>query len=205
MTDQRDSGTPSDDGVPDPLPRTAPAAEPGAPAESGAPAAREPAAPATPGPASPAAPRYRTPQAPVDALEPYRPTGPTFQADPAVREFEPNYDTGQIRSLPTGQLLTVHRPQAEPAFTGELDEEQQRRVFSGVAVALGILGAVASLFVGWALPVSIAAIVFGVLGLRREADARVPAFIGIGTGIAGVLFSLIWIGYYAIILGALPT
>lgn len=190
MTDQRDSGTPSDDGVPDPLPRTSPADD----------------APATePGPAGAAAPRYRTPQAPVDAFEPYRPTGPTFQADPAVREFEPNYDTGQIRSLPTGQLLTVHRPQAEPAFTGELDEEQQRRVFSGVAVALGILGAVASLFVGWALPVSIAAIVFGVLGLRREADARVPAFIGIGTGIAGVLFSLIWIGYYAIILGALPT
>jgi asparagine N-glycosylation enzyme membrane subunit Stt3 len=54
------------------------------------------------------------------------------------------------------------------------------------------------------LPLSVAAIVFGVLGLRREEHARVPAFIGIGTGVAGLVFSGVWIGYYAIVFGALP-
>ena len=54
------------------------------------------------------------------------------------------------------------------------------------------------------LPLSIAAIVFGVLGLRREEEGRTLAFIGIGTGIAGLVFAAVWIGYYAIVFGALP-
>ncbi|QTX05451.1 DUF4190 domain-containing protein [Agromyces archimandritae] len=146
------------------------------------------------------------PAAPTsDPLAPYRPAGPTFQAEPAVRELELPMDTGRLRQLPTGQLLTVRRPAAEPAVPGVLDEEEQRRVYSGIGVVLGVVGAVASLFVGWALPVSIIAIVFGVLALRREEGGRVPAYVGIATGVTGVLFSLIWIGYYAIILGALPT
>jgi apolipoprotein N-acyltransferase len=66
------------------------------------------------------------------------------------------------------------------------------------------MGAVASLFVGWMLPLSIAALVFGVLGLRREEEGRTLAFVGIGTGIAGLVFSAVWIGYYAIVFGALP-
>ena len=48
------------------------------------------------------------------------------------------------------------------------------------------------------------AIVFGVLGLRREEHGRVPAFVGIGTGLAGLVFAAVWIGYYAIVFGALP-
>ena len=54
------------------------------------------------------------------------------------------------------------------------------------------------------LPLSIAAIVFGVLGLRREDEGRTLAFVGIGTGLAGLVFSAVWIGYYAIVFGALP-
>jgi hypothetical protein len=42
-----------------------------------------------------------------------------------------------------------------------------------------------------------------VLGLRREEHGRIPAFIGIGTGIAGLVFSFVWLGYYAIVFGAL--
>ena len=51
---------------------------------------------------------------------------------------------------------------------------------------------------------SLFGIVFGVLGLRREEHGRIPAFVGIGTGIAGLVFACVWIGYYAIVFGALP-
>ncbi|GAA4050394.1 DUF4190 domain-containing protein [Agromyces indicus] len=117
------------------------------------------------------------------------------------REFDVPYDTGELHGLPTGQLLALGRPAPEPEY---VDEEEQRRFWSRLSAGLGIPGAVASLFVGWMLPLSIAAIVFGVMGLRREEGARVPAFIGIGTGIAGLVFSGVWIGYYAIVFGALP-
>jgi apolipoprotein N-acyltransferase len=98
----------------------------------------------------------------------------------------------------------VHRPELPAEASGAVEEETQRRVYSWIAAIVGTMGAVASLFVGWMLPLSIAALVFGVLGLRREEEGRTLAFVGIGTGIAGLVFSAVWIGYYAIVFGALP-
>lgn len=132
------------------------------------------------------------------------PAEPTLPADPSVREFEVPFDTGELRSLPTGQLLVVHRPEIVGEASGAVEEETQRRVYSWIAAIVGTIGAAASLFVGWMLPLSIAAIVFGVLGLRREEEGRTLAFVGIGTGIAGLVFAAVWIGYYAIVFGALP-
>jgi hypothetical protein len=132
------------------------------------------------------------------------PAEPTLRADPAVREFDVPFDTGELRSLPTGQLLVVHRPELPAEASGAVEEETQRRVYSWIAAIVGTMGAIASLFVGWMLPLSIAAIVFGVLGLRREEEGRTLAFVGIGTGITGLVFAAVWIGYYAIVFGALP-
>ena len=132
------------------------------------------------------------------------PAEPTLRADPAVREFDVPFDTGELRSLSTGQLLVVHRPELVDEASGVGEEQTQRRVYSWIAAVVGTIGAVSSLFVGWMLPLSIAAIVFGVLGLRREEEGRTLAFVGIGTGIAGLVFAAVWIGYYAIVFGALP-
>ena len=134
------------------------------------------------------------------------PAEPTLRADPAVREFELPFDTGELQRVPTGQLLVVHRSALPDQASAEDEEEEdtQRRVYSWVAAIFGVLGAAASLFVGWMLPLSIAALVFGVLGLRREEEGRTLAFVGIGTGIAGLIFSAVWLGYYAIVFGALP-
>ncbi len=143
---------------------------------------------------------------PADPYESYRPAEPTLRADPSAREFDVPFDTGQLRSLSTGQLLVVHRPGGLDRPDDEAVEvETQHRVYSWVAAVVGTIGAVASLFVGWMLPLSIAAIVFGVLGLRREDEGRTLAFVGIGTGLAGLVFSAVWIGYYAIVFGALPA
>ena len=172
----------------------------------------QPAAPADPTPADPFA-RSATPADPfaesgttetsADPLAPFRPAEPTLRAEPAVREFDVPFDTGQLQSISTGQLLIVHRPGLDTVE--EAEEETQRRVYSWVAAVVGTIGAAASLFVGWMLPLSIAAIVFGVLGLRREEHGRTLAFVGIGTGLAGLVFSAVWIGYYAIVFGALPS
>ncbi|MFE6965827.1 hypothetical protein ACFVAJ_11970 [Agromyces sp. NPDC057679] len=138
-----------------------------------------------------------------DPLAPYRPAEPTLRADPVVREFDVPVDTGQLRRISTGQLLVVHRPEYDQSEV--VEAQQQSRAYSWVAAVTGIIGATASLFVGWMLPLSIAAIVFGVLGLRREEHGRTLAFIGIGTGLGGLVFSALWIGYYAIVFGALQA
>jgi hypothetical protein len=134
----------------------------------------------------------------------HEPAEPTLRADPSIREFEVPFDTGELHTLPTGQLLVVHRPELAVEASDAVEEETQRRVYSWIAAIVGIMGAAASLFVGWMVPLSIAAIVFGVLGLRREEQGRTLAFVGIGTGIAGLVFAAVWIGYYAIVFGALP-
>ena len=139
-----------------------------------------------------------------DPLPP-EPVEPTLRLDPDVRDFERPLDTAELHRLPTGQLLVMHRPEPAGEASDAVDEDSQRRVYSWIAAVVGTMGAIASLFVGWMLPLSIAALVFGVLGLRREAEGRTLAFVGIGTGIAGLVFSAVWIGYYAIVFGALPS
>jgi hypothetical protein len=126
-------------------------------------------------------------------------------SDSDARDFERPLDTAELHQLPTGQLLVMHRPEPVDEASGAVEEDSQRRVYSWIAAVVGTMGAIASLFVGWMLPLSIAALVFGVLGLRREAEGRTLAFVGIGTGIAGLVFSAVWIGYYAIVFGALPS
>lgn len=193
----RSGGVPSD------------AVRPGQPATPGPEDERPDAgeSPADPAPADAlgSEPTLRPPAGPAadDPLAPYRPAEPTLRADPAVREFDVPVDTGQLRRISTGQLLVMHRPEFDQSEVVEVLE--QRRAYSWVAAVTGIIGATASLFVGWMLPLSIAAIVFGVLGLRREEHGRTLAFIGIGTGLGGLVFSALWIGYYAIVFGALPS
>jgi hypothetical protein len=142
-----------------------------------------------------------------DPLAPYRPSEPTLRADSSVREFEESFDTGRIQQLPTGQLLLVHRlGYPEPETVDDEEEvDAQRRVYSWIGAVLGSIGALASLFVGWLLPLPLAGIIFGVLGLRREEHGRTLAFVAIGTGITGLVFSAVWLGYYAIVYGALPA
>lgn len=120
---------------------------------------------------------------------------------PAVNDVELPLDTAQLQRMSTAQLLIVHRPEAaEPTETIEYQETEQRRIFSVVAAVTGILGLCVSLFVGWAVPFSLAAIAFGVLGRRREQRGRTAALVGIVTGVVGTIFAAVWIGYYVVVL-----
>ncbi|GLI28002.1 hypothetical protein ARHIZOSPH14_22440 [Agromyces rhizosphaerae] len=124
---------------------------------------------------------------------------------PPAREFEEVYDTGVISRLPTGELLVVHRDwDPSPADEHASEEEVvERSLYGTVASASGIIGVLAALFVGWAVPLSIAAIVFGVLGIRRGTGDGARSAIGIATGAAGTLFSMIWIFTYVTAAGVL--
>jgi SAM-dependent methyltransferase len=148
--------------------------------------------------------------------------GDVFRLPFRERSFDAVFSSAVLQHLPDplAALVEVRRVCAPGAVVGLadadwggalvappnplLDRGQQILEALYVAAVLGVLGAAASLFVGWMLPVSLAAIVFGVLGLRREEHGRIPAFVGIGTGIAGLVFSCVWIGYYAIVFEALP-
>ncbi|GAA1843907.1 DUF4190 domain-containing protein [Agromyces salentinus] len=143
------------------------------------------------------------PMEPLPTVDPT--TGAPLPLAVAPRPFDRPLDTGELRTVPTGQLLIVHRPETYEEPADLVEEETQRRVYSWVGAVLGVIGAAASLFVGWMLPLSIAAIIFGVFGLRREEHGRTLAFVAIGTGVGGLVFSAVWIGYYAIVYGALET
>ena len=141
------------------------------------------------------------PPPPRPPVEPSSPEPP--REEPPAREFEVPYDTGQISKLSTGELLIVHRDWELPEPDEHAAEEAvvERSLYGTVASVSGILGLCASLFIGWAVPLSIAAIVFGVLGVRRGTDDNVRSVVGIVTGAIGTLFSAIWIVYYANVLG----
>lgn len=147
------------------------------------------------------------PQGPTPPVAPTVAGAPERPAHQAARDFDESFDTGRLQQLPTGQLLLVHRPgmPESPPVADDDEVDAQRRVYSWIGAVVGSIGALASLFVGWMLPLSIAAIVFGVLGLRREEHGRTLAFVAIGTGITGLVFSAVWLGYYAIVYGALPA
>jgi len=176
----------------------------GVPPAGGAPDRSPADAGSTPpnGSADAPAPGHAEPVGPVQSLYPLE---PTLRPESGIRDFERPLDTAELHRLPTGQLLVMHRPEPADDASGAVEEDSQRRVYSWIAAVVGTVGAIASLFVGWMLPLSIAALVFGVLGLRREAEGRTLAFVGIGAGIAGLVFSAVWIGYYAIVFGALPS
>jgi len=158
--------------------------------------------------ASREASRTDEPQRPIDESA-LRAAAPSVEGAPmpmavAPRKWDMPLDTGELRTVPTGQLLIVHRPEAYAEASDDVEEEEtQRRVYSWVGAVFGVIGAAASLFVGWMLPLSIVAIIFGVLGLRREETGRTLAFVAIGTGVGGLVFSAVWIGYYAIVFGTL--
>ncbi|WP_308797095.1 hypothetical protein [Agromyces silvae] len=179
----------------------------GVPPNGGAPVPPDGGSPVPPSgdaavPRSGGAPR---PVLPADARRPLQPSDADGSFDVG------HYDTGRLQQLPTGQLLLVGRPGVPDQVLAPVveeaddDDEVQRRVYSWIGAVAGSIGALASLFVGWMLPLSLAAIVFGVLGLRREEHGRTLAFVAIGTGITGLVFSAVWLGYYAIVYGALPA
>ena len=52
-----------------------------------------------------------------------------------------------------------------------------------------------SLFMPWAMPVSIVGTILAIIALRRTWEQRAIAWWGFGFGLAGVSYSSFWIGW----------
>ncbi|SDQ97871.1 hypothetical protein [Microbacterium sp. cf332] len=72
------------------------------------------------------------------------------------------------------------------------------------ALGLSIVALVLSFFVGWAVPLGIAAVVTAVIALRRPWESRTIALWALALGVLSVLYSagwLVWAAYRADLIG----
>ena len=105
----------------------------------------------------------------------------------------------QPERVDTAQLLQVGRVEAESEDAAE--SHRLSASYATISAVLGALGLIGGLFVVWAVPFSVGAIVFAEL-TRRHAERNLLSRIGFITGIVGVVFAGVWAIYYALILAA---
>ena len=76
---------------------------------------------------------------------------------------------------------------------------------SGWALVAGIIGLASSLFVGWAFPIAIVAIVVAIIALRRPIEPRAPAVWAIVLSTAALVYSAGWLVYAVLVLNSTPA
>ena len=97
--------------------------------------------------------------------------------------------------LPTAPTVTTLRGPAE-GETADWDDEpspRQRAVVAPWALALAIVALAASFVVGWMLPLGLAAVVVGIVALRRPVESRSIATWAIVLGAVSMLYSAGWL------------
>ena len=123
---------------------------------------------------------------------------PEALGEPVAQRFEPAVVTPveaevDLGEYPTGQLLRLHEDELAPTAPA-VDVP-----YAQIAFGLGVLGMVGGLFVAWAFPASLGAVVFGVLARRRAAPHWMTR-VGLWTGVAGLFFGGVWLLYYLTLL-----
>ena len=101
----------------------------------------------------------------------------------------PTADTTDGR-IDTAQLLLLGRP--DDAELAAAREDQPPVSYAGIAVLLGIVGLIGTLFVMWMVPFSIGAIVFAEVS-RRNGHTEWPTKLAYATGVVGVIFGGVWL------------
>lgn len=106
-------------------------------------------------------------------------------------------DSGEtdLSAVQTEQLLQIQRESA-PEPVEPVDPSGS---YANIALILAIIGAGAGLFVGWLAPASIAAAVFARLA-NESLEHRRKVRAAIVLSLVGGFFSIVWIGYYVMIL-----
>lgn len=104
----------------------------------------------------------------------------------------PGEHRGGFARLPTGPV-DLSGPITMPVSSWSPPPAPPPAVLSSWALALSVLGLIASMFVGWALPLGIAAVVVSVMALRRPRENRRMAVWAMVLGIVSVLYSTGWL------------
>ena len=71
----------------------------------------------------------------------------------------------------------------------------RRRPLASASLIASVFGLSMSLFMPWAMPVSIVGTILAIIALRRTWEQRAIAWWGFGFGLAGVSYSSFWIGW----------
>ena len=133
---------------------------------------------------SPAAPPVVPPAAePVVPPVESAPTPPTAAAPPPA--YVPQQAGYEAPAPAQGYATPLYAPAPPPYVDG------QPRGLSLASMICGIAGAFLSLFAFGFLP-SVAAVILGHIGIRRQPNARALAITGLVTGYIGIAISLIW-------------
>ncbi|PWC07033.1 hypothetical protein DF223_08680 [Mycetocola zhujimingii] len=74
-----------------------------------------------------------------------------------------------------------------------------------IGLILGIIGVLGGIIFGWTLPLSIAAIVLGIIARKKEVDTPGRSLAAIVTGVVGLLLSLGWLAYSVITIAAMTA
>lgn len=118
------------------------------------------------------------------------PVGGEDSAGRDERARRDDLDPDDVGSMRTDQLL-IHHVRTDAVV--ELDEP--RRGVATVALVAGIVGLVVSFFVGWGFPIGIAAIVAGIIALRRPVESFAVARWGIALGILSLVYGAMWLAW----------
>ncbi|MCR2764176.1 hypothetical protein NQ152_11750 [Microbacterium sp. zg.B48] len=172
-----------------PAPPVAPgAARPGPDATS--PAILRPAAPPAPQPASPRA-----------AVEPPSPDVAPVQAESAL----PGTHRGGFERWPTapvGVTPIVTAPDLDaPVLWAEAEPAVPSRGMAAWALGIAIVAFVVSMFVGWGIPLGVAAIVTAIIALRRPIESRAVGVWALVLGVVSLLYSAGWLLFAATRMG----
>jgi hypothetical protein len=82
---------------------------------------------------------------------------------------------------------------AAPAQWAPVPRRAPRAAVAPGALVLAIAGLVASLFVGWAAPVGLAAVVAAVVALRRPVESRAMAWWALALAVLSLVYSAGWL------------
>lgn len=116
---------------------------------------------------------------------------------PAVAPYGP--PPGYLPPPPPPGAPTGYYPAANP-YGYAYATPQPPRGLSIASMVLGICGVVLGFFYGLGLFPSIAAVITGHLAVKRQPYARGMGIAGLVCGYAGVLVSLLWIGFVVVII-----
>jgi hypothetical protein len=124
-------------------------------------------------------------------------------ATPAAETALPGVHRGGFTRPPTAPIdITEQQPEFVPT-TGVVviaPAAGGPANLGGIALGFSIIGLIASIVVGIALPIGLTGIVLGVLSLRRRFESRPVALWAISLGAVSVLYSagwLLWAAYRA--------
>ena len=155
--------------------------------------------------ASPAVPVPDSPSTVTRLARTAAPAGPSIETPSADVELAadasplPGTHRGGFSRLPTAPIgvTSESAPSLEPDVQWASPAPPPSRGLAAWGLGFAIVGLVVSFFVGWGFPLGVAAIVSGILALRRPLESRAVAIWVLAIGMVSIGYSALWLAWAA--------